>query len=106
MTIERARIKRAARLRWERMNPGISWDNVREDAKAQMEESIARTAADLFPELDGDEPSAWLAPWNLTDAMWRAGDSRCKDDEDLGLVYSVIRDASHVEQRDNGGAAP
>lgn len=96
--IDPARIKRAARRRWERMNPGIPWDNVREDAKARMEESIAATATDLFPELDGEEPSAWLAPWETTSTLWEAADLNCRADDEFDEMWVALRDAHLREQ--------
>lgn len=73
------------------------------DADAIWSENLARVALDAaFPELSSDPPSAWLAPWEATEAMQAA---MGKVTPTHGGHYDNYRERDRLEQAPRWQAA-
>lgn len=73
MPIEPKRIEAAAREYWSWIDPEKLFDDLAPEHRSQMMAEMRRLLAAAFPDLASDPPTAWVAPWEVTEAMWIAG---------------------------------
>jgi len=97
MPIDPKRVEAAARARYERLF-GLSFDGATDSNRAAHLEDMGIIAADLFPELASDPPTAWVAPGEMTVAIAQQFfDHGCVEGS-LTEAWQAARDAHTKEQ--------